>query len=206
VDIFDGGTLNSIDPLSGSTTGGVGIMDTVASTVRYGVASRVTAFFPTGESSDLELGFSGMTGIHDPYHDLRFWYANLDFKVKWKPDSYTAWTIQGEGLLNRRRVSWAGGGAGTIHTFGAYVSGDHQFQKVFNVGVRGDWAESPYATDDLAYGGAVWIGYYPVEETLALRFQVQHMISESASAGRSVVNAIVLQLMFSLGPHRAHPF
>ncbi|MEK6650304.1 MAG: hypothetical protein AABY75_04970, partial [Bacteroidota bacterium] len=170
------------------------------------IASRVTSFFPVGESSDLELGVSGMTGIHDPYHELRFWYGNVDFKYKWKRDSYTSWTIQGEGLFNRRDVARVAGGSEPISTFGAYVSADHQFQKVYSAGVRVDWSEAPYASDDRAYGGAVWMGYYPVEETLALRFQLQHMITEAPTGGRTAVNTVALQVMFSLGPHRAHPF
>ncbi|MEK6651016.1 MAG: hypothetical protein AABY75_08565, partial [Bacteroidota bacterium] len=41
VDLFDGATLNSLDPLSGSTSGGVGLVDTLTSATRYGIASRV---------------------------------------------------------------------------------------------------------------------------------------------------------------------
>lgn len=206
IDLFDGGTLNTLDPLSGDAAGGVGLTDTLAAVTRNGVASRVMMFFPVGESSDLEVGVSGMTGIHDPYRSLRFWYGNLDFKYKWKPDSYTSWTIQGEGLLNRRNVSQVSGGTKRISTWGTYVSADHRFQKVYSVGIRGDWSEAPYAANDRAYGGAVWMGYYPVEETLALRFQLQHMVTETPSGGGTVVNTVAVQVLFSLGPHRAHPF
>jgi hypothetical protein len=51
----------------------------------------------------------------------------------------------------------------------------------------------------------VW--YYPFEETLALRIGVQHlMFSYADGTERDGETTINLQLIFSLGPHKAHPF
>ncbi len=206
IDVFDGGTFHAVDAASGAVAGGIGLTDTVGVSTTTGVASRITCFIPIGEFSDLEVGLSGLTGIHDPYRDLRFWYADLDLKYKWKPDSYTSWTVQGEALLNRRSVDDGAGSTKRIVTGGAYVLIDHQFEKLYTVGVRGDWSQAPYADDDRAFGGAIWAGYYPVEESLALRLQWQSTTLQSPSVARSTVNTVSLQVVFSLGPHRAHPF
>ena len=51
----------------------------------YATSARLMGFFPLDDDSDLEVGLSGYTGIHDPYNRDRFWYGNLDFKYKYSP-------------------------------------------------------------------------------------------------------------------------
>ena len=51
----------------------------------------------------------------------------------------------------------------------------------------------------------VFAGYYPVEETLGFRLHYQHTRSLEPGVEESV-NFIGLQAVFSLGPHKAHPF
>jgi len=71
--------------------------------------------------------------------------------------------------------------------------------------VRFDWTEAPYSTVDRSSAVALFAGYYPVEETLGVRLHYQHTWSEGLGEPRAV-NLIALQVLFSLGPHRAHPF
>ena len=86
-----------------------------------------------------------------------------------------------------------------------YFYADYQFYKLFSIGARYDWSETPYSTDDRATGVSVFAGYYPVEETLGVRFEYQHVQTETPAAS-TAVNTILLQVLFSLGPHKAHPF
>ena len=52
-----------------------------------------------------------------------------------------------------------------------------------------------------------WFGFYPVEETLALRLGIQHLFFDLASnAVKDGDTSLTLQLLFSLGPHKAHQF
>jgi hypothetical protein len=52
-----------------------------------------------------------------------------------------------------------------------------------------------------------WIGYYPIEETLALRLSAQNLIFDLAdNMSKPTETTITLQLLFSLGPHKAHQF
>jgi hypothetical protein len=210
-------TKLTVDLLRGySVTEAAGREDTADGSLPYAVSGRLTSFFTLGSSSDLELGLSALTGIHDPYERERFWYGNLDVKYKYRPSSYTSLTVQGEGLLNTRASVSDGAGnpfldadgnpeSRRIITGGAYLFVDYQFEKIFDVGTRLDWAESPYGPDDRARGVALFFGYYPVEETVGLRLEYQHLLTESAGVSRTV-NTIGLQVMFSLGPHRAHAF
>ena len=193
-----------------------GIEDTTGGQLSYAASGRLTSFFTLNDHSDLEVGLSGYTGIHDPYAHERFYYANFDFKYKYRPSSYTSLTLQGEFLYNTRQAGQdrelntfldAGGNPKrrTINTSGLYLYLNYQFHKIYSLGGRFDWSQSPYGKDDEARAFALFLGYYPVEETLGLRLHYQHTVTNQAE-GSEAVNLIALQALFSLGPHKAHPF
>ena len=69
-----------------------------------------------------------------------------------------------------------------IQTGGMYVYADYQFYKLYSIGMRYDWSESPYSSTDKAKGVAVFLGFYPVEETLGLRFQYSHTTTETVAS------------------------
>jgi hypothetical protein len=210
-------TRLTVDLLRGNAIGGAtGIADTSGRKPTYAVSSRLVSFFTLTDESDLEVGLSGYTGIHDPYYRERFWYGNLDAKYKYRSSAYTSLVVQGEFLFNRRTASQDAAltpftdGAGnpvsrTITTSGFYLYGDYQFLKIYSAGVRFDWSQSPYSAEDKAHAISVFVGYYPVEETLGVRLHYQNTVTE-LPAGSQSVNTIILQVLFSLGPHKAHPF
>ena len=201
---------------------------------------RLGSFIQLSDFSNLEVGLSGSYGAYSKYHfnltgdttaehielALYFSYAGIDFKYKYRPDSYTALTIQGEAIWNRRDV-FRQGGMGIniqkdieelINTFGAFIYIDYRFMKMFSVGAKYDFTygiigdEQEYhtlANDDQnkTIGIEGWLGFYPVEETLALRLGLQHLMFDYADGTeRDGATTINLQLIFSLGPHKAHPF
>jgi hypothetical protein len=56
-------------------------------------------------------------------------------------------------------------------------------------------------------GLTAWFGFYPVEHTLAFRLNVQHLIFHYQNGiSQDPSTNITLQMIFSLGPHKAHPF
>ena len=203
--------VRTLDPNGTAMSGGIGLGDTLGRAPSYAYAGRLMTFLTLSDESDMELGISGLTGIHDPYRSLQFTYLNLDIKYKWKPDAYTALTIQGEALLNIRDVALPPGGIGSAKivsrtTSGMYVYGDYQFQKMYSIGARMDWAQSPYSVSDRAAGYAVFAGFYPVEETTAFRLEYEQLRLTPAAGGAKTVRNIALQFLFSMGPHKAHPF
>jgi hypothetical protein len=201
---------------------------------------RLGSFFPLGDFSNLELGLSGSYGVHSKADfnltgdtaaahaelPLYYGYFGFDFKYKYRPDSYTALTIQGEGLWNNRDVLRTGGSGvnnikdiqEVINTFGAFIYLDYRFNRVFSIGAKYDFTygipdDEPgfytLANDDQNKTNGVegWLGYYPVEETVVLRLGVRHLMFDFADGTqRDSETTINLQLIFSLGPHKAHPF
>jgi hypothetical protein len=208
-------TRLTVDVLRGRAVGGVtGIADSTSAEPYYSNTARLSSFFALTDESDLELGLSGYTGIHDPYSRERFWYTNLDVKYKYRPSSYTSLTLQGEYLLNRRTavqdrdlkpLVGQSGAPVSLTTSGWYLYADCQFNKIFSAGGRVDVAQAPYRKEDKASAFSLFFGYYPVEETLGLRLEYQNKRSEIPGLSQSV-NTIALQVLFSMGPHKAHPF
>ncbi len=207
----------TVDLLRGGPIGEVtGIPDTTGAKPFYANSARLMGFFTLSDYSDLEVGLSGYTGIHDPYNRKRFWYWNIDGKFKYRSSAYTSLVIQGEYLLSTRDAlqnhefvpfTTAAGAPveQSINSSGLYLYADYQFFKIYSIGARYDWSETPYSAADRANAVALFFGYYPVEETLGLRLQYQHTNFDAPASSRSV-NAFALQVLFSLGPHKAHPF
>jgi hypothetical protein len=157
---------------------------------------------------------------------LNYLYTGIDFKYKYSPDSYSALTIQGEALLDYRdAVRQESFGINRdidevkkISNFGGFIYADYKFEKQFGIGVKYDYTagiidDEPSLTtlinDDKnnTQGIEGWISYYPVEETTALRLGVQHlMFKYDDGTNRDGETTIKIQLLFSLGPHKAHPF
>ncbi|MDO8548701.1 MAG: hypothetical protein Q7S39_00925 [Ignavibacteria bacterium] len=201
---------------------------------------RLSMFYDIDDYNNLEVGLNGAYGLHAKSEvnlagdstailskeNLYFLYGGLDFKFKYKPDSYTSFTLQGEGIINNRDVVRDKGlgvniekqATEQITTFGGFIYCDYQFLKQFSIGVKYDFTygiigDEPGATtlnnDDknTTSGISGWIGYYPVEETLALRFGVQHLtFNYDDGISRDDETVIKLQILFSLGPHKAHQF
>jgi len=197
---------------------------------------RLGTFFTLGDFSNLELGLSGSFGLHAKtnyfstgdsltgasHASLNYFYGGIDFKYKYKPDSYTALTIQGEGILNNRQVLRQND-AGfddikKINTTGAFIFIDYLFSKHYSVGLKYDFTygivgdiPSPISltNDDKnkTQGISAWFGYYPVEETIAIKLGVDHLTFNYADGTkRDGETTVKMQMLFSLGPHKAHPF
>ena len=195
------------------------------------VLARLGTFFTLSDYSNLEIGLSGAAGIIGKAaldnvitQNINFAYGGIDFKYKYKPDTYTSLTIQGEGLLNHRDVVRENEVieedvmGDPVNTFGGFLYFDYQFSKIFSVGAKYDFTygiigDEPgintLANDDKnkTHGISGWFGYYPVEETLALRFGVEHLtFNYDDGTDRDGETTLKLQMIFSLGPHKAHPF
>jgi hypothetical protein len=196
---------------------------------------RLGSFFSLSDFSNLEVGLSASYGVHanssyyynlynlEPVNNqsLKYFYSGIDFKYKYRPDGYTALTIQGEGIIANRDVlksNIQGFQKTKVNTSGAFIFIDYLFQKQYSVGMKYDFTygiigdEPAYNTlsnddKDKTSGISGWLGYYPIEETIAVRFGVQHLFFSTVN--RDMPNSdtsIKLQLIFSLGPHKAHPF
>jgi len=179
-----------------------------------------------GVHAKMDLNTLGDTTAALINKSLDYTYAGLDFKFKYRPDDYTVLTIQGETILNHRDVLREGTvginspiqSLQTINTCGAFIYVDYLFEKMYSIGAKYDYTNgivddapgfNTLSNDDKnnTQGLTAWFGYYPVEHTLAFRLNVQHLLYHYADGiTRDGSTNITLQMIFSLGPHKAHPF
>lgn len=194
---------------------------------------RLGSFFSLDDFNNLDVGLSGSYGdyakssfyIPDslgfPNQMLKYFYGGIDFKYKYKPDSYTSLIIQSEAILNHRDVVRGNESVPlieSISTYGAFIYFDYQFIKQFSIGLKydftygiigDDYSATTLSNDNLNKTSGIegWVGYYPVEETLAFRLGTQYLFYNLADGMSKDANTtITLQMIFSLGPHKAHQF
>ena len=194
---------------------------------------RLGSFFSLSDFNNLDVGLDASFGSYAkssfyvpdsvgfPEQMLKYFYGGIDFKFKYKPDSYTSLIIQGEAILNNRDVirgTETEPIVETISTYGAFIYFDYQFIKQFSLGLKydftygiigDDYSANTLSNDDQnkTQGIEGWIGYYPVEETLAFRLSTQYLFYNlSDGTSRDGNTTITLQMIFSLGPHKAHQF
>lgn len=173
-----------------------------------------------------DLNLSGNSNAKLTSKTLNYTYLGLDFKYKYRPDDYTTLTIQGEGMLNRRDILRNGAfgidipiqSMESITGYGAFVYLDYLIKKSYSFGLKYDYTNgivddapgfNTLSNDDQnsTQGITTWFGYYPIEETLAFRLNLQHLFYNYANGtSRDGSTSVTLQIIFSLGPHKAHPF
>jgi hypothetical protein len=229
IGIYNG---QSIQPLIDSTS--------IERQVNPIFVGRLNSFIDINDYTNLEIGLSGSYGcytkaefnftgnINDESHikPIFYFYSGLDFKFKYSPDAYTAFTMQGEALLNNRDVKREDNfGVNTfidelnnINNLGGFIYADYKFMKQFSVGLKYDFTAgiigdepsfTTLANDDKnnTQGIEGWLAFYPVEETIAVKLGAQHLIfNYKDGMERDGETTIKLQMLFSLGPHKAHPF
>lgn len=154
-------------------------------------ASRISSFFQLSDLTALETGIGGATGVHDTTVK-RFKWFNADVKLKWKKDQYTSFTLWSEGLLSQFNG---------LKTFGGYVAGNYQFKRRFEIGAKLDLSQSIESKNKTRIVSGNF-NFLPAEETLVFRL----VLSNTKAANERTFTSILLQTVFSLGPHKAHVF
>ncbi|MBX7150030.1 hypothetical protein K1X84_00220 [bacterium] len=154
-------------------------------------ASRMNSFFTLSDYTVLETGISAATGISDST-SKRFKYLNGDLKYKWRKDQYTSFTLWAEGLWSR---------SAGLSTWGFYTAANYQFKRRFEIGSKFDLSQT-IDNKDLTRMVSVNFNFLPVEETLVFRL----VVSNTKPEGSKSFSAVMLQTVFSLGPHKAHAF
>lgn len=151
------------------------------------------------ESTNLEIGASYARGHNDLGSDFITSLYGVDATFRWKPlrraiyNSFVArsefiWSQRQEPLLEQR-------------AFGMYASGEYQFKRRWFLGGRFDWSDRAREANLTDKGGSVILTYWPSEFS-----QIRGQYRFTDYAGDHKTNELLLQLLFSLGAHGAHPF
>ncbi len=181
-----------------------------------GYSERVSLFLPTGTYAGVELGANALHGTLDAHTGREIRLLGTDFKYRWAPDRYRSLTVQGEWIRSQRDVlQHHHGSLGLLdgddgehaierHTAdGFFAFFDWRFAQRYNLGAIVEHFEHPEEEGASARRAGLFAGFQLMEETTMVRLVLRR--TEGSELPEPVREAI-LQLVFALGPHKAHWF
>jgi hypothetical protein len=199
-----------------------------------GFSARLRNYVDLSEAANFELSFSGITGKREqPLQQAyvaqlqdgvnaalaRQTILGADLTYRWRPlqqGLYQSFILQGEVMheINEKDPGIPGisgcaactnatlGYAGPARDFtGAYLFARYQTGQRTFIGSRYDWLQDPMNDGRTLNAGSVYLEWFPSEfSKLVAGYEA---VSPS---GGTLVNRLLLQASFSLGPHKPHPF
>ncbi len=118
--------------------------------------------------------------------------TGLDYKLKWRPDTYRSLSLAGEILFRQEAVDTAAIGGLTVI--------NAQFSRIWNLGLTADYFQKKDHPFYTSLGG--FLGFSPAAESSVLRIMAKRIFLESGENSWQLVS----QLIWSLGPHKPHQF
>ena len=151
------------------------------------------------ESTNLELGASYARGHNELGTDFITSLYGIDATLRWKPlrrAIYNSFVARSEFIWSQRHQE-----PFEQRAFGMYASGEYQFKRRWFLGGRYDWSDRAREANLTDKGGSVILTYWPSEFS-----QIRGQYRFTDYAGDHKTNELLLQVLFSLGAHGAHPF
>jgi len=151
------------------------------------------------ENTNLELGFSYARGHNDTGSNFITQLYGWDATLRWKPVRraiYHSFAARTEVMWSRREETLA-----TQRAFGFYGSLEYQLSRRWFTGSRYDWTERARNAAQHDSGGSFVLTYWPSEFN-----QIRGQLRRTRYAEGTTANEFLVQFLFTLGAHGAHPF
>jgi len=160
------------------------------------------------ESTNLDIGLSYARGHNDAGTNLVTPLSSTDFltqlygvdaTLRWKPlrrSIYHSFVGRSEFSLSQRQQPLR-----EQRAFGFYTSADYQLKRRWFLGGRYDWSDRSRFANVTDKGGSVVLTYWPSEFS-----QIRGQYRFTNYAENIKANELLMQVIFSLGAHGAHPF
>ena len=151
------------------------------------------------ESTNLDLGLSYARGHNEVGTNFITSLYGVDATLRWKPLRRAIY----HSFVGRSELIWSQRQQLPFEqrAFGMYASGEYQFHRRWFLGGRYDWSDRPRQADLTDKGGSAILTYWPSEFS-----QIRGQYRFTDYAGDHKTNELLLQVLFSLGAHGAHPF
>lgn len=164
------------------------------------VVGHLKSYLDLTDQTNLEVGGSYARGHNEFGSDFITRLFGLDATLRWKPlrrAIYRSFIARGEATWSRRDDPIAG----PQRSFGYYGSLQYQLARRWFVGGRYDWSERAEDASLHDSGGSLVLTLLPSEFS-TLRAQLRRTRFAEGVTGTE----LLVQLLFSLGAHGAHPF
>jgi hypothetical protein len=171
---------------------------------KVGGSGRLSLFREIGETSGVEIGGSYLIATYDTVDDLTTQVGGVDLTYKWIPDTYKGLKLEAEAMVDDREVpADTLGNVKTVTAYGAFANVKFKFRRRFDVGAFFDWSQDALDSDLEATSIGGYFAFMPVEESV--RFSLVYRYGDLAEID-ATTNSVIFQVLWSLGPHKPHPF
>jgi hypothetical protein len=164
---------------------------------------HLRAYRDLTESTNLDIGLSYARGHNNGSlalpGDFVTQLYGIDTTLRWKPlrrSIYHSFIARSEFVWSQRQQL-----PREQRAFGFYTSGDYQFGRRWFAGGRFDWSDRNQFDNLTDKGAAATLTYWPSEFS---QLRGEYRFTKYAENRNS--NELLMQLIFSLGAHGAHPF
>lgn len=161
---------------------------------------HIRAYGDFTDETNLELGASYARGHNEFGSDFVTQLYSTDATFRWRPLSraiYRSLAARTELFWSRREESTA-----LQRAFSGYASLDYGFRRRWFAGGRYDWSERANRASIQDRGASAVLTFWPTEFN---QIRGQYRRTRYGDDGR-VANELLMQVLFTIGAHGAHPF
>jgi hypothetical protein len=165
---------------------------------RVSLLGHLNNFWQINRSTYMQLGMTALYG-ENPDSSLATGVAGIDLRLTWRPPEkalYRSFTLRGEAFGVRKRI------AGTGDTrFGGYIGATYQASRRIHLGGRFDYVELLAIPDESEWAIVPQVTWWQ-SEWVFLRAEWQHTSLPTLDNGRETTDRFVIQVVWSIGPHK----
>jgi hypothetical protein len=161
--------------------------------------AHLRAYKDITESTNVDFGFSYARGHNDSGSNFITQLYGIDSTIRWKPlrrAIYHSFLLRSELVWSQRQQQPM-----EQRAFGFYASADYQLGRRWFIGGRYDYSDQSRFANTTDKGGSLVLSYRPSEFSL-----VRGQYRFTRYAGAIDTHELLMQVLFSLGAHGAHPF
>lgn len=163
------------------------------------MVSHLRGYGDFTENTNLELGFSYARGHNDTGSNFITQLYGIDATLRWKPlrrAIYHSFAARAELYWSRREEAPL-----TQKALGYFGSLEYRLGRRWFVGGRYDWSERGRNAAQHDSSGSLILTYWPSEFN-----QIRGQLRRTRYAEGTTANELLIQFLFTIGAHGAHPF
>ena len=163
------------------------------------VVGHVRTYGDLSSVANLEGGASYARGHNDLGSDFMTQLYGLDLTFRWRsPNQATDRSLAARTELIRSRREET---AGTQSAAGGFVSADYRLNRRWFVGMRYDWSDRARQAAIHDRGASTVLTFWPSEFS-----QLRAQYRRTDYGDTLTANELLMQVLFTIGAHGAHPF
>ncbi|MBI1824466.1 MAG: hypothetical protein HYR80_10195 [Nitrospirae bacterium] len=160
---------------------------------------HLDSFHELDESSAIDWGLSGATGVNDPDGQFRTTLESFDLTYKWKRP--VTGTYRSFGWVTEWFASQKESLTETVKSVGIYTFAEVQLSQRWFAGARYDYAEPIDSSQKLETAESAILTFKP-SEFQSIRMQYKHTYHGEREPG----DEVLFQWLFLIGAHPAHTY